>query len=157
MNKYIILRDLTSIQGAKFFKNEVVLGRANNNGYHIDVVRENGYKNNINNLIKDKDIQKVADNIPLTDEVLVRDYIRKSKQINVSLTLVGLIGGGSIAYFKKQSALEYIGFMILGAVAGFGIASFINSKRNIIIPMVDDKKEEEQKISETDNKTNINK
>ena len=59
MNRYIILRDLKSIQGAKFFKNEVVIGKTNNNGVHIDVIRENGYKNNVNNLVKNKDIKKV--------------------------------------------------------------------------------------------------
>ena len=156
MNRYIILRDLKSIQGAKFFKNEVVIGKTNNNGVHIDVIRENGYKNNVNNLVKNKDIKKVSDTTPLTDELLVRNYVRKSNQIDISLTILGLIGGGSIAYFKKQGILEYGTFMILGAVAGFGIASFINSNRNLVIPMVDDKKEEEIKSSETDNKANTN-
>jgi hypothetical protein len=156
MNRYIILRDLKSIQGAKFFKNEVVIGKANNNGVHIDVIRENGYKNNVNNLVKNKDIKKVSDTTPLTDELLVRNYVRKSNQIDISLTILGLIGGGSIAYFKKQGILEYGTFMILGAVAGFGIASFINSNRTLVIPIVDDKKEEEIKSSETDNKANTN-
>ena len=156
MNRYIILRDLKSIQGAKFFKNEVVIGKTNNNGVHIDVIRENGYKNNVNNLVKNKDIKKVSDTTPLTDELLVRNYVRKSNQIDISLTILGLIGGGSIAYFKKQGILEYGTFMILGAVAGFGIASFINSNRTLVIPIVDDKKEEEIKSSETDNKANIN-
>ena len=156
MNRYIILRDLKSIQGAKFFKNEVVIGKTNNNGVHIDVIRENGYKNNVNNLVKNKDIKKVSDTTPLTDELLVRNYVRKSNQIDISLTILGLIGGGSIAYFKKQGILEYGTFMILGAVAGFGIASFINSNRTLVIPIVDDKKEEEIKSSETDNKANTN-
>jgi hypothetical protein len=156
LKKYIILRDLTSIQGAKFFKNEVVLGKANNNGYHIDVIRENGYKNNLNNLIKDKDIKKVSETTPLTDELLVRNYVKKSNQINLSLSVVGAIGGISLAYFKKQGFLEYMAFGILGAIAGFGIGSYVNSKRTLIIPMVDDKKEEEIKSSQTDNKTNTN-
>ena len=156
MNRYIILRDLKSIQGAKFFKNEVVIGKTNNNGVHIDVIRENGYKNNVNNLVKNKDIKKVSDTTPLTDELLVRNYVRKSNQIDISLTILGLIGGGSIAYFKKQGILEYGTFMILCAVAGFGIASFINSNRTLVIPIVDDKKEEEIKSSETDNKANTN-
>ncbi len=145
MKKYIILRDITSIQGARFFKNEVVLGTPNSNGYHIDVIRENGYKNNINNLIKNKDIQKVSEKTPLTDELLVKQFMNKSKQISLSSSIVGALGGISLAYFKKQGFLEYIAFGILGAIAGFGIGSLVNYNRKLIIPINDDNKE---KVSE---------
>jgi hypothetical protein len=148
-NRYIILRDLTSIQGAKFFKNEVVLGKSNINGLHIDVIRENRFKNNINQLIKGKDIQKVPNSTPLTDELIVRDFLAKSKKINITSMTIGAIGGGTLAFLKKQGTLEYIAFMVLGAIAGLGVSIFINSKRKLIIPITDDNVDE-KKSSEID-------
>ena len=145
MPRYRILQDLKSIQGAKFFKGEVVEGTPNNDGYHIDVVRENGLRDNINTLIKKYDLEKVPNTTPLTDENIVKDFIKKTNQTMTISTVIGALAGGSIAFFKKQGFMEYMAFIILGGVAGVVVGSVIISKREINLPKTDDLEKTEDK------------
>ena len=145
MPRYRILQDLKSIQGAKFFKGEVVDGTPNNDGYHIDVVRENGLRNNINNLIKGYDLEKVPSTTPLTDENIVKEFVKKTNQTMTISTIVGALAGGSLAFFKKQGFMEYMAFIILGGVAGVVVGSIIISKKEINLPKTDEVETKENK------------
>jgi hypothetical protein len=147
MSRYKLKRDLISIQGANFFKDEIVEGSLNPDGLHIDIVRDNKSKKNINTLINYSDVEKVSKDTPLTDDAKVKEYVSKSNKTIATSMSIGALGGLSLAYFKKQGFLEYVAFTVLGSIAGLLIGNEINKRRKIdIIPVIDSK----------DNKENIN-
>ena len=147
MSRYRLKRNLRSIQGADFFKDEVVEGSLNPDGLHIDIVRDNKFKNNINTLINYSDVEKVSNDTPLTDAKKVKEYVIKSNKTIATSMSIGALGGLSLAFFKKQGFLEYVAFSLLGSIAGLLIGNEINKRRKVeIITIVDSK----------DNKENIN-
>jgi len=146
MNRYKIKKDLRSIQGAKFFKDEVVEGVMNPDGYHIDIVRENGFRNNLNSLINRHDVEKVAKDTPLTDDSFVKEYVSKSNKTIATSMGIGIASGLSLAYFKKQGFLEYVAFALIGGIAGLLIGDKINKNRKVkIVPLIEEKDKEESK------------
>jgi hypothetical protein len=130
MAKYKVLRDTESSKGAKFFKDEIVEGTPNANlKRFVTVNRANTWGDNKNDLILGNDIVQVDDATPISSPTQIADLTKEATKSDRTITILsslGALAGLYYAFKKKKGVGGYIGFMILGGVAGSLSGHLIN-------------------------------
>jgi hypothetical protein len=130
MAKYKVKKDVTSSKGGKFFKDEIVEGTPNPRlKDFVNVDRKNDWGDNKNDLFLGFELEKVDDNTPITPPAqitsLTTDATKKERTLTI-LSYTGALIGVYYAYKKKKGVGGYIGFMILGGIAGSLTAHLIS-------------------------------
>lgn len=130
MAKYKVKKDVTSSKGGKFFQDEIVEGTPNPKlKDFVNVDRKNDWGDNKNDLVLGFELEKVDDNTPITPPTqinsLTTDATKKDRTLTI-LSSVGALVGIYYAYKKKKGVGGYIGFMILGGIAGSLTAHLVN-------------------------------
>jgi hypothetical protein len=153
MPKYKIKEDITSTEGAKFFKGEVIDGTPNEKfKSKINVTRKNKF-GNINSLIIDFDVEKVDDSTPLTNPSDFQDMSGKSEKTLSVLSTIGGLGGLYFAYKKQKGFWGYVGYMALGGIAGSLVAHLVNKFQAPKLKKEDSKKSNDINTSTTSTTT----
>jgi hypothetical protein len=132
MAKYKVLDNISSTEGAKFFKGEVLEGTPKSDkSSFINVIRKNSFGNN-NTLMEGFDLEKVDDSTPLTTPEefakLAKEGNKFDKTVSI-LSTIGALGGLYFAYSKKKGFWGYVGFMVLGGIAGSLAGNIVNGIR----------------------------
>ena len=130
MAKYKVKKDVTSSKGGKFFKDEIVEGTPHPRlKDFVNVDRKNDWGDNKNDLFLGFELEKVDDNTPITPPAqitsLTTDATKKERTLTI-LSYTGALIGVYYAYKKKKGVGGYIGFMILGGIAGSLTAHLIS-------------------------------
>lgn len=131
MAKYKILQDVESAEGGKFFKGEVLEGRIDPkiDGFII-FKRKNNFGGE-NTLFK-TEIEKVDDSTPLTNTADFKGALEESNKADKTLTIlstIGGLGGAYYAYSKGKGFWGYVGFMVLGGIAGSLVANVVTKMK----------------------------
>ena len=153
MGRYKVKEDITSTEGAKFFKGEVIDGTQNEKfKSKINVTRKNKF-GNINSLIIDFDVEKVDDSTPLTNPSDFQDMSGKSDKTLSILSTIGGLGGLYFAYKKQKGFWGYVGYMALGGIAGSLVAHVVNKFQAPKLKKEDSKKSNDINTSTTSTTT----
>ena len=132
MAKYKLKQDVKSVEGGKFYKDEIVEGTLNptlkNN---VIVIRKNDFDNK-NNLMIGFDVEEVDASTPLSNSqsnpTAFKGAVAKSSSSDKTLTILSTIGSLSGLYYafsKKSGVGGYIGYMLLGGLVGSLVASVV--------------------------------
>ena len=132
MPRFKVKDDVTTTEGATFIKGEVVEGtQRGKSASMINVQRKNKFGTD-NTLMLDFDIEKVDDSTPLTNPADFKGAIEESKKTDKTLTIIstiGALGGLYYAYSKKKGFWGYVGFMVLGGIAGSLVANVVTKMK----------------------------
>ena len=134
MPKYKIKKEVKRAKGGVFVKDEIVerTPSATMQDY-VEIIRKNDYDNK-NLLILDFELEKVDDSTPITTPSTATTNSTKggttdSKSSDTKLRVIstiGALGGIYLAYTQKKGFWGYIGFMIIGGIAGSLVANGIS-------------------------------
>ena len=131
MPKYKVKKDVKSAKGGVFVKDEVVEGTPSATMQdYVEIIRKNDYDNK-NLLILDFELEKVADSTPITTPSTARINSTKGGTTSSDTKLrlistIGALGGIYLAYTQKRGFWGYIGFMVIGGIAGSLVANGIS-------------------------------
>ena len=132
MARYKVKENVTTTEGGTFIKGEVVEGTQRGKSTSmINVQRKNKFGTD-NTLMLDFDIEKVDDSTPLTNPADFKGAIQESKKTDKTLTIIstiGALGGLYYAYSKKKGFWGYVGFMVLGGIAGSLVANVVTKMK----------------------------
>jgi hypothetical protein len=132
MPRYKVKDNVTTTEGATFIKGEVVEGTQRGKSQSmINVQRKNKFGTD-NTLMLDFDIEKVDDSTPLTNPADFKGAIQEYKKSDKTLTIFSTIGGLAglyYAYSKGKGFWGYVGFMVLGGIAGSLVANVVTKMK----------------------------
>ena len=131
MPKYKVKKDVKSAKGGVFVKDEVVEGTPSATMQdYVEIIRKNDYDNK-NLLILDFELEKVDDSTPITTPSTATINSTKGGTTSSDTKLrlistIGALGGIYLAYTQKRGFWGYIGFMVIGGIAGSLVANGIS-------------------------------
>jgi hypothetical protein len=133
--KYKIRYDIQTKEGHSFKKDEIVNGTPSATKGFIDVTPNGTLQLTAQKTSKLAfPMQLFAYYKPLDDVIIVNDppinVNPNARKIKMLFSTIGAIGGIYYAYKKKKTISGYLGFAILGLIAGNVVAMVVNKVKN---------------------------